>query len=115
MEGALQIGGALAEIMLAVAAPYTAYRHGVTVINHKRDAEWATAIAKHEGAKVSAVQAARIEEQRLQRGANQAGSDARKQNAAVDADAVSLNAAGERLHVESGKLAIGHRPWPMRH
>lgn len=104
-KGWLQVGGALAAIVLALAALYAAYRHGVTVTNHKRDAEWATAIAKQERAKVSAVQAARAEERRLQREANQVGRDAREQNVAVDVDAVSLDAAGERLHVEAGKLA----------
>jgi hypothetical protein len=106
-KGALQVGGALAVIVLALAALYAAYRHGVTVTNHKRDAQWATAIVNQERARVLAVQAARAEERRLQREANQVGSDARKQNAAADVNAIGLDGAGDRLYVEAGKLAAG--------
>lgn len=48
---------------------------------------------------------AREEEQRRQSAANKEANDAREQNKAAAVDAGSADAAGERLHVEAGKLA----------
>nr|WP_090362112.1 DUF2514 family protein [Pseudomonas coleopterorum] len=90
---------------LCGAALYAAYSHGVTVTNAARDAEWSQAVATQQAELAQAVQTARAEEQRLQREANQVGINAREKNAAADADGVSLDAAGDRLHVEAGKLA----------
>lgn len=86
-------------------ALYAAYSHGVTVTNAAREAEWSQAVATQQTELARAVQAARTEEQRLQREANQVGTDAREKNAAADADGVGLDAAGDRLHVQAGKLA----------
>ena len=90
---------------LCGAALYAAYSHGVTVTNAARDAEWSQAVATQKTELAQAVQAARTEEQRLQREANQVGNDAREKNAAADADGRGLDAAGDRLHVQAGKLA----------
>lgn len=95
----------LALIGLCGAALYAAYSHGVTVTNAARDAEWSQAVATQQAELARAVQAARNEEQRLQREANQVGTDAREKNAAADADGRGLDAAGDRLHVQAGKLA----------
>jgi hypothetical protein len=99
--------GALALVGLIGAALYGAYSHGVTVTNAARDAQWETAVATQQAKLADAVQAARTEEQRLQREANQVGIDARKKNAAADADGLGVDAAGDRLHVQAGKLAAG--------
>ena len=48
---------------------------------------------------------ARQEEQRRQAAVNKEASDAREQNKAATVDAGAADAAGERLHVEAGKLA----------
>ena len=48
---------------------------------------------------------ARQEEQRRQAAVNKEASDAREQNNAATVDAGAADAAGERLHVEAGKLA----------
>jgi uncharacterized iron-regulated membrane protein len=99
--------GVLALVGLIGAALYAAYSHGVTVTNAARDAQWETAVATQQEKLADAVQAAHNEEQRLQREANQVGIDARKKNAAADTDAAGLDAAGDRLHVQAGKLAAG--------
>ena len=98
---------ALAFIGLCGAALYAAYSHGVTVTNAARDAEWSQAVATQQTNLVRAVQAARTEEQRLQREANQVGINARQKNAGAAADAAGLDAAGDRLHVRASKLAAG--------
>lgn len=49
--------------------------------------------------------AARQEEQRRQAAVNKEASDAREQSKAAAVDAGAADAAGERLHVEAGKLA----------
>ncbi len=87
------------------AALFAAYSHGVTVTYAARDAEWSQAVATQKTELARAVQAVRDEEQRLQREANQVGTDAREKNAAADADGRGLDAAGDRLHVQAGKLA----------
>lgn len=99
------LAAVLALIGLCGAALYAAYSHGVTVTNAARDAEWSQAVATQQAELARAVQAARNEEQRLQREANQVGIDAREKNAAADADSRGLDAAGDRLHVQAGKLA----------
>ena len=99
--------GALALVGLIGAVLYGAYSHGVTVTNSARDAQWETAVATQQSERAQAVQAARTEEQRLQREANQVGIDARKKNAGAAADAAGLDAVGDRLHVQAGKLAAG--------
>jgi hypothetical protein len=99
--------GALALVGLIGAALYGAYSHGVTVTNAARDAQWETAVATQQAKLADAVQAARTEEQLLQREANQVGIDAREKNAAADADGLGLDAAGDRLHVQADKLAAG--------
>jgi hypothetical protein len=99
--------GVLALAGLVGAALYAAYSHGVTVTNAARDAQWETAVATQQAERAQAVQAARAEEQRLQREADQVGIDARKKNAGATADAAGLDAAGDRLHVQAGKLAAG--------
>ncbi|PQZ89511.1 hypothetical protein CQ048_17270 [Pseudomonas trivialis] len=48
---------------------------------------------------------ARQEEQRRQAAVNKEASDAREQNKAAAVDAGAADVAGERLHVEAGKLA----------
>jgi len=96
---------ALLLVGLCGAALYAAYSHGVTVTNAARDAEWSQAVATQKTELANAVQAARTEEQRLQREANQVGIDAREKNAAADADGRGLDAAGDRLYVQAGKLA----------
>ncbi|WP_282346482.1 DUF2514 domain-containing protein [Pseudomonas sp. PS01301] len=101
------LAAVLALIGLCGAALYAAYSHGVTVTNAARDAEWSQAVATQKTELAQAVQAARTEEQRLQREANQVGTDAREKNAAADADGRGLDAAGDRLHVQAGKLAAG--------
>ena len=52
-----------------------------------------------------AVQAARDDEQRFQREANQVGIDARKEIAAANSDAVGIDASADRLRIQAGKLA----------
>jgi hypothetical protein len=99
------LAAVLALTGLCGAALYAAYSHGVTVTNAARDAEWSQAVATQQAELAQAVQAARKEEQRLQREANQVGNDAREKNAAADADGRGLDAAGDRLHVQAGKLA----------
>ena len=99
------LAAVLALIGLCGAALYAAYSHGVTVTNAARDAEWSQAVATQKTELAQAVQAARTEEQRLQREANQVGNDAREKNAAADTDGRGLDAAGDRLHVQAGKLA----------
>lgn len=99
------LAAVLALIGLCGAALYAAYRHGVTVTNAARDAEWSQAVATQKTELAQAVQAVREEEQRLQREANQVGIDAREKNAAADADGRGLDAAGDRLHFQAGKLA----------
>lgn len=100
-----QIGAVLLLIGLGAAALYGAYSHGMSVTNAARDAQWEKAIADQQTKLAQAVQAARAEEQRLQREANQVGIDAREENAAADADGLGLDAAGDRLYVQAGKLA----------
>jgi hypothetical protein len=90
---------------LCCAALYAAYSHGVTVTNAARGAEWSQAVAIQQTEHARAVQAARNEEQRLQRETDQVGIDAREKNAIADADGLGLDAAGDRLHVQAGKLA----------
>lgn len=99
------LAAVLALIGLCGAALYAAYSHGVTVTNAARDAEWSQAVATQQAELARAVQAARTEEQRLQREANQVGTDARKKNAAADADGHGLDVAGDRVRVQAGKLA----------
>jgi hypothetical protein len=89
---------------LGATALYGAYRHGVTVTHAARDAQWAQAVAAQQVEQVRAVQAARDDEQRFQRQANQVGIDARKELAAANADAVGLDASGDRLHIEAPAL-----------
>lgn len=48
---------------------------------------------------------ARAEEQRRQSAVNKEASDAREQNKAATTDAGAADAAGDRLHVDAGKLA----------
>ena len=48
---------------------------------------------------------ARAEEQRRQASVNKEASDAREQNNAASVDAATADVAGDRLHVEAGKLA----------
>jgi hypothetical protein len=48
---------------------------------------------------------ARAEEQRRQASVNKEASNAREQNKAADVDAGAADAAGDRLHVDAGKLA----------
>lgn len=90
---------------LSATALYGVYRHGVTVTHAARDAQWAQAVAAQQVEQVRAVQAARDDEQRFQREANQVGIDARKENAAANADAVGLDASGDRLRIQAGTLA----------
>lgn len=90
---------------LSATALYGAYRHGVTVTHAARNAQWAQAVAAQQVEQVRAVQAARDDEQRFQREANQVGIDARKENAAANADAVGLDASGDRLHIEASKFS----------
>jgi hypothetical protein len=99
--------GALALVGLIGAALYGAYSHGVKVTNATRDVQSEKAVATQQAKLADAVQAARAEEQRLQREANQVGIDARKKNAVAAADAAGLDAAGDRLHVQAGKFATG--------
>ena len=53
----------------------------------------------------AAGEKARQEEQRRQSAVNKEASNAREQNKAAAVDAGAADAAGERLHVEAGKLA----------
>jgi hypothetical protein len=99
--------GALALVGLIGAALSGAYRHGVTVTNSARDAQWEAAVATQQAKLADAVQAARAEEQSLQRETNQVGIDAREKNASANAYGLGLDAAGDRLHVQAGKLAAG--------
>ncbi|KNC16577.1 DUF2514 family protein [Pseudomonas sp. RIT-PI-a] len=90
---------------LGATALYGAYRHGVTVTHAARDAQWAQAVAAQQVEQVRAVQAARDDEQRFQREANQVGIDARKEIAAANSDAVGIDASADRLRIQAGKLA----------
>ncbi|WP_286915869.1 MULTISPECIES: DUF2514 family protein [Pseudomonas] len=90
---------------LGATALYGAYRHGATVTHAARDTQWAQAVAAQQVERVRAVQAARDDEQRFQREANQVGIDARKEIAAANADAVGLDASADRLHIEASKFA----------
>lgn len=90
---------------LGATALYGAYRHGVTVTHAARDAQWAQAVAAQQVEQVRAVRAARDDEQRFQHEANQVGIDARKEIAAANADAVGLDASGDRLHIEASKFS----------
>lgn len=90
---------------LSATALYGAYRHGVTVTHAARDAQWAQAVAAQQVEQVRAVQAARDDEQRFQREANQVGIDARTEIAAANADAVGLDASADRLHIEASKFS----------
>lgn len=90
---------------LGATALYGAYRHGATVTHAARDTQWAQAVAAQQVEQVRAVQAARDDEQRFQREANQVGIDARKEIAAANADAVGLDASGDRLRIQAGTLA----------
>ncbi|MBI6614250.1 DUF2514 family protein [Pseudomonas simiae] len=53
---------------------------------------------------------ARAEEQRRQASVNKEASNAREQNKAADVDAGAADAAGDRLHVDAGKLAASACP-----
>lgn len=64
---------------------------------------WALAITE-------AGNVARQEEQRRQSAVNKEASDAREQNKAAAVDASTADAAGERLHVDSQKLAASACP-----
>ncbi|MCI8210791.1 hypothetical protein AUC61_14735 [Pseudomonas sp. S25] len=101
----LKIGG-LALILLVIGASlYGAYSHGVTVTDLAWQAKW----DKQGDVQAQAVAATtadyRTEEQRRQNAANQVANDARQEQAHALSDSAVADAAGDRLHIEAGKLA----------
>ncbi|WP_122386766.1 DUF2514 domain-containing protein [Pseudomonas syringae group genomosp. 7] len=93
-------------ILLALAgALYGAYRHGVTVTNLAWQSKWAKQVSAQSQAVATTTADYRTEEQRRQKAANQVANDARQEQTAALTDAAAADAAGDRLHVQAGKLA----------
>ncbi|WP_024696135.1 DUF2514 domain-containing protein [Pseudomonas syringae] len=99
-----RIGGALL-ILLAVAALYGAYRHGVSVTDLKWQAKWSAEVSTQSQAVANTTTEYRNEEQRRQSAANQVADHARQEQTAALNDAAVADTAGDRLRVEAGKLA----------
>ena len=104
---ALRLTGLAAILFLCGAALFGAYQHGVTVTDLRWEKKQADQQELQAKAQATAVTANRTEEQRRQAASNQVGSDAREQIEAAAIDAAGADVAGERLHVDAGRLAAG--------
>ncbi|WP_447650979.1 DUF2514 domain-containing protein [Pseudomonas abietaniphila] len=101
----LKIGGALAVLFIIAAVLYGAYHHGEAVANARWQLKWADQQTLQAKGLAAATTGNRTEEQRRQTAVNQVGNDARQQQAVATADAVSADAAGDRVRGQAGKLA----------
>jgi hypothetical protein len=101
----LKTGGALAVLLIIAAVLYGAYHHGESVADARWQLKWADQQTLQAKGLAAATTENRTEEQRRQTAVNQVGNDARQQQAVATADAVSADAAGERVHDQAGKLA----------
>lgn len=100
--------GAALMILLAIAGIlYGAYHHGVTVTDARWQAKWSDQQLLQAKGLAAATTANRTEEQRRQSAVNEVSTDARTQITAATADAVTADAAGDRLHDTANKLAAG--------
>ncbi|MDU8420208.1 DUF2514 domain-containing protein [Pseudomonas syringae] len=98
--------GLLLVLLALAAALYGAYRHGVTVTDLAWKAKWAEQVSAQSEAVATTTTEYRTEEQRRQKAANQVANDARQEQTAALTDAAVADAAGDRLRVEAGKLAV---------
>lgn len=103
----LKIGGALAVLLMIAAILYGAYHHGESVADARWQLKWADQQTLQAKGLAAATTENRTEEQRRQTAVNQVGNDARQQQAVATADAVSADAAGDRVRDQAGKLAAG--------
>jgi len=103
----LKIGGALAVLLIIAAILFGAYRHGESVADARWQLKWADQQMLQAKGLAAATTANRNEEQRRQTAVNQVGNDARQQQSVATADAVSADAAGDRVREQAGKLAAG--------
>jgi hypothetical protein len=101
----LKIGGALAVLLIIAAVLYGAYHHGESVADARWQLKWADQQMLQAKGLAAATTENRTEEQRRQTAINQVGNDARQQQAVASADAVSADAAGDRVRDQAGKLA----------
>jgi hypothetical protein len=96
-------------VLLALAAIagslYGAYSHGVSVADARWQAKASDLQALQAKARAAAEGNARTEEQRRQTAANEVGSNARQESAALAADVAGADGAGQRLHDAADKLA----------
>lgn len=90
---------------LAGLALIGAYRHGVTVTDHKWQAQWAEQSTAAAESRAEAERTARAEEQRRQKAANEMGEHARQQLETAALDAADADRAGQRLHDQARQLA----------
>jgi uncharacterized iron-regulated membrane protein len=101
----LKVGGALAVLFIIATALYGAYHHGESVADARWQLKWADQQTLQAKGLAAATTENRTEEQRRQTVVNQVGNDARQQKAVATADAVSADAAGDRVRDQAGKLA----------
>ena len=103
----LKIGGALAVLLIIAAILFGAYHHGESVADARWKLKWADQQTLQAKGLAAATTENRTEEQRRQTAVNQVGNDARQQQSVATADAVSADAAGDRVRDQAGKLAAG--------
>lgn len=109
----LKIGGALAVLLTIAAILFGAYHHGESVADARWQLKWADQQMLQAKGLAAATTANRTEEQRRQTAVNQVENDARQQQAVASADAVSADAAGDRVREQAGKLAAGSSCTPV--
>jgi hypothetical protein len=103
----LKVGGVLTVLLIIAAVLYGAYHHGESVADERWQLKWADQQTLQAKGPAAATTENRTEEQRRQTAVNQVGNDARQQQAVATADAVSADAAGDRVRDQAGKLAGG--------
>jgi hypothetical protein len=101
----LRLGGLVLAVLAFAGALYLVYDHGVEVADGRWQSKWADQQVLQAKGLAAATTDNRNEEQRRQGAANEAGNNARIQNAAATADAIAADAAGQRLHDSARALA----------
>lgn len=101
----LKIGGAMAVLLIIAATLYGAYYHGESVADARWELRWADQQTIQAKRLAATTTENRIEEQRRQTAVNQVGNDARQEQAFANTDAVSADAAGQRVRAEASDLA----------
>lgn len=102
----LGYAGAVLLALAAIAGSlYGAYSHGESVADARWQAKASDLQALQAKARAAAEGNARTEEQRRQTAANEVGSNARQESAAVAADVAGADGAGQRLREAADNLA----------